>query len=598
MGAFNLTKNIFLATTALKRYWDMTDDILFLGEWCIPNLSQEERIKKYPGSEIVPYPWDNRDEFYGACQYVHETYKYLLPQLAEHLNQIHGVSTDFKYWEIIVGQWLFLYLGIIYDRYCVLKKAVECFTKANLYTCGCSVESMITPYDTLHFLNLSIDDSFNVQLFSQIARFMGIKVINNKVPIADYNKEINNQPPYSIHKRIIKKAYSILMNFVAQKRAETVLIYSGVTPVDSIKLALLSAFRIVTLYGFPEYNNGPNITTSDKRNKVGDFFIPQDKFQELVLHILPTHFPVVYLESFKSLRKHVVDNLAVIAKIVGQYIYSDTYKIWLAECKIKGSRYIGVQHGGYYGHLKYMEDEIFECEISEKYCTWGWENGLTGKTNIVPMPALKLVSLKKINKQRKKYKGKKDIILITTNQPRYLYCMQTHYVGPQWKKYFSWEEQFVNHLSHETRSNLKIRLHQKDHGWGRKDKWQKLYPNVKFDDIKNLKKHFISSRLIIVDYPGTTFLEAMATNIPSIFFWDPVFFEMRQGVNGYFDELVEVGILFYSPLAAAEKVEEIYPASKEWWYQDKIQNVRKRFCYKFARLSDKWVREWKEELLE
>ena len=33
-----------------------------------------------------------------------------------------------------------------------------------------------------------------------------------------------------------------------------------------------------------------------------------------------------------------------------------------------------------------------------------------------------------------------------------------------------------------------------------------------------------------------------------------------------------------------------------WWLQPEIQEAKNQFCNRFARTSDKWLQEWKEDL--
>ena len=66
----------------------------------------------------------------------------------------------------------------------------------------------------------------------------------------------------------------------------------------------------------------------------------------------------------------------------------------------------------------------------------------------------------------------------------------------------------------------------------------------------------------------------------------------------YFDDLRRVGILHDTPESAAAKVNEIYKDPLSWWHSDEIQEVINRFCHQFARTSDKWLPQWKEELLK
>jgi len=91
------------------------------------------------------------------------------------------------------------------------------------------------------------------------------------------------------------------------------------------------------------------------------------------------------------------------------------------------------------------------------------------------------------------------------------------------------------------------------------------------------------SRLVIVTYIGTTYLEAFAANYPTILFWNPDHNEIRLSAKPYFDILRQVGILHDCPESAAEKVNEIYLGPLSWWLSSEVQEAKDKFCDQFAR---------------
>src|SRR3990167_4408334 len=99
---------MFLATTALSEFWNKDEEILFLGSWCLryDRRSDWQDITRY---QVMPSPWDDRERFYSACQYVEECYERMLSHLTDYLNSAHRVSYNKRYWRILIGYWLFHY---------------------------------------------------------------------------------------------------------------------------------------------------------------------------------------------------------------------------------------------------------------------------------------------------------------------------------------------------------------------------------------------------------------------------------------------------------------------------------------------------------
>jgi putative transferase (TIGR04331 family) len=85
-------------------------------------------------------------------------------------------------------------------------------------------------------------------------------------------------------------------------------------------------------------------------------------------------------------------------------------------------------------------------------------------------------------------------------------------------------------------------------------------------------------------------------NFTTVIFWDPKRVNMLKSTQPYFDDLRRVRILHDTPESAAKLVNEIYEDPISWWSSPDIQEVRKNLCHQYARTSDKWLSQWKEEL--
>jgi putative transferase (TIGR04331 family) len=114
------------------------------------------------------------------------------------------------------------------------------------------------------------------------------------------------------------------------------------------------------------------------------------------------------------------------------------------------------------------------------------------------------------------------------------------------------------------------------------------------------ESNFISDlrkcRLAVHTANETTYLEALAANFPSIIFWDPRYYTVRESLQPLFDELASAEILHYTPESAAHKLTEIYRDPAEWWGRADVQEARRGFCAALARTSDDWLIQWREEL--
>src|SRR5579871_561233 len=160
----------FLATTALEEFWDTSQPMLFLGEWC----------KRYDTMSSLNYPWWENLEAevlqsdslkdvssYEVYAYTVKVYESLIPDIANWLNKIHGTKYSLRYWQIVVGPFLLWYIQVVNHRHTYLKVAHSIYP--DLTTIGLYPSSYITPINTREFsLFASESDAWNLQLCTQL----------------------------------------------------------------------------------------------------------------------------------------------------------------------------------------------------------------------------------------------------------------------------------------------------------------------------------------------------------------------------------------------------------------------------------------------
>jgi putative transferase (TIGR04331 family) len=133
-------------------------------------------------------------------------------------------------------------------------------------------------------------------------------------------------------------------------------------------------------------------------------------------------------------------------------------------------------------------------------------------------------------------------------------------------------------------------------GWKEIDSIKKLFPEMKIVVKGVLTDLMKKARITVVDYPGTSFLEALVINVPTVLYWDHDIFLMRPEAEPYFQLLRDAGILYKDPISAAKKVNEIFDNPMEWWCSNTVQKARKVFCDRFAYARKDWLDIWAKEL--
>jgi putative transferase (TIGR04331 family) len=161
--------NMFLATTALEEFWNKNDELLFLGRWCIRNLD-ENRLRQLR-YKILPNPWDNRRRLRESLVYLDNFNETVVARLSGYLDHVHGTDFGIRYWRVLAGPWLVQNLHVIFDRYTLLKDALNQYPQ--MQTMLLDPEFVFRPRDTLPFQLSCRDDDYNLYLFSSILRGMG-----------------------------------------------------------------------------------------------------------------------------------------------------------------------------------------------------------------------------------------------------------------------------------------------------------------------------------------------------------------------------------------------------------------------------------------
>ncbi|GAX62916.1 sphingosine kinase and enzymes related to eukaryotic diacylglycerol kinase [Candidatus Scalindua japonica] len=167
-------------------------------------------------------------------------------------------------------------------------------------------------------------------------------------------------------------------------------------------------------------------------------------------------------------------------------------------------------------------------------------------------------------------------------------------------KYLDFKKIFISSLDTDVRMHLLYRPHFNQYGWLEKElDLIKKYPEIEINQKGKLIELLKSVKLYICDHQGTSFMEALVVNTPTIIFWDNQYAN-RKGAERSFDILIQSGILFYDPKEAASKVNLIWDDVKGWWMHKDRQQARKEFinsqCMIDKDCFGKWVDTFKNIL--
>lgn len=576
--------NLFL--TGLPETWEINNQSVCLGEWCkIPGQEYTNVLSDIP---TLPYHWKSQNEIRDAIDYTEEVYEELLPIISGWLNEIHNLDKQVQYWRIILGKYLHYYISYLYDRYICLKKACLQFDSVNI--CGIDSSSFITPADNNDFMKLIVtDDLFNHQLFTQIACWLGYDIHTVKYDrIHEKNNAFENHVDKSDSIRKIKIFLSNIM--YSKNRAthcEVPIINTNMPRHIALNLSIRSLFTI-QLYRHPD-NYKLNNTRNYSLRKGLSELEASDDFATLVLRSLEINMPFSFIENFMPSLEYsinVMKNKNYPALYVMGYTPSNVKTLaWIANGIEKGSKLLGVQHGGAYGEFLYDSREHYERSISDYYVTWGWKS----EDDDIPMPAPLLIDL-----PRQKNRKNEDYILwIGTACSRYPEMLWNQLYYPTQNYYHRRQIRFYNSLSENIKNKILLRL-KPGHEEGM-DIWLKeKLPGLKLDDYS--EKYIdcaVKAQIIVCDHlGGTTFLEALAMNKPIIAFSQVSNILIRDNARPYYELLKKYEIIHETPESAGKLLNKIYGNIDEFWNDNERQQAIQQYKRTFARTSNTPVKDW------
>lgn len=565
-----MKSNISISTTALEEFWEKDKNLVALGEWCKIDTDIEF-------VDTIPYIWNNASKKVEAIKYTLDLYNTLIEDISKLLNNYHKVEEPTRYWEIILGNWLITFIQAIYNRYLTIKM-LESIHK-DFSTILLDNKSFITPIEYTDFtLKVTQSDSYNLQLYTQIMKFLGYSFQSKKYDtIQEYSYTSKKQ-------RITKSLFYNFIKFLSIKPSITIVSpYFDGGLRSYLNLFLKSKARIVYDDFEDNFDFRFKINKNDRKN-IFTNFEKKDEFTVLLYSLFEVNFPILFIEGYKpfsSFVNNLKKNNSKLFTTANALNSNYAYKFYIAK-NFNKMKVIQIQHGGNYGNDIISVAEYYEKKISDYFFTFGWKSKQNEKN----------CSHEKINLKIKPKKNG-NILFISTGEPRYDFRINIVYTSSL--VVTDYIPKIQNFLKNITNLDMFFyRPYSKDYGFKIADNIKNNFPLLKIEKERlSLKQRLQQSKLLISDHFGTSVLETLAQNYPTIIFIKKEHFLFRK--PEIIALLEEAKILFYDEVAAAEHINTISDNIDKWWQSDMVQKAREKFCYYYARTSKDWAGDWIKE---
>jgi putative transferase (TIGR04331 family) len=573
---------VTIVSSAIEETWPTEGKVIFLGQWCCI-YSRKARWQKM-NYEIAEYHWDDREKLKRDYQLINDYYEFYLRKLAAKLNEIHGTNFSVRYWRILIGWWLFYFIGVLFDRWQIVKNVEKKYPNASTFCVSNSVAKSTAQSMKEFMISVTQDVFWNENVFALlIENFSTIGY--QEVRCESINDlSFKTETDAKIEANLIGKMKSILRKAIYLLSERKIFYGNGI----SIESSHLSRFNLLKLFlinrQLPYSLNFEPLSQFNYSSGMRDWSLPsmaQSEFDEVLDFFIPRYLPQTYIEGYHQIKMFADKKLErkkfKIVVTAQDFSGNDSWAAWAAKSVEDGSRLVVMQHGGLYGVNTFSATEDHEIAIADKFLSWGWRR--RGNQKVTPAPAAKLIHLK----AKAKFRNNGTALLIAGALPQQSYHLSSIPIGPQFATYFEDQFSFVSALSPNIREKLRVRMFPSDSDWFQELRWRDFDPAIQLlKDGKSLAHNLKKTKISIATYNATTFLETFVRSIPTVIFWDKNYWELNEFARPYYEKLQEARVLFYDPKECAKHINEVWDNPSLWWNDPKTKSAVKEFMENFA----------------
>ena len=196
--------------------------------------------------------------------------------------------------------------------------------------------------------------------------------------------------------------------------------------------------------------------------------------------------------------------------------------MWQAEQVLNGANFIIAQHGGGHGMYKNMFHESHQLKICSKFLSWGWTDA---SDNIVPS----VVSIKTPKIRASSFP--KKVVYLQDGDPLYSLTLMSKPLGNNLKTQLSDVEAYYNHLSASVQRCFLFKPYPNNYGWQSASFQSKIFEEKSLPKKASLNQIFRDCRLLVSGCNKTSWLLALAKNIPFVIYWNIAHWESRDSFS-------------------------------------------------------------------
>lgn len=583
-----------------QKAWIPGSKSIFVAEPFVHHIMRENNaLGGYEKVEVAVPLVRSEKELAKAHEYVDRKYNTYVPLLAERLNRVHKKNHDVFFWRKCLSLGLVRYITFVNQVF----ECCEAYFDAEKFDCrvlspasykipansndqrellqytAYGQEQLFSIYVNLFYPNRfeNFDDSFGYEKEKKGA----VKEIGGKLkritPAKLFGKisRIGNM----LYKQYAKLTsdgprIGIMGCFFSEKHVDE-LVHKSKGRIYPISCDISIA--------------DSNFIDWQKRKTLSETESGFDKFDTFFFSTIEHCLSKEFVEDFEQVESYYSNYFAQFDKleqVVSETWIGDTFaSIALAVLQAKGVRHIYNEHN-YLSHQFLGKNNRYIIPVVDSFITLGWED--QSIPNLVKGGSLYQWTEPK--SEKKEYEILMIDGLAMVKPPEYNAAYGDSGAACA-QRFFDFNRLFFASLQTTTLSKIAYKDYPVMH-WpisslepfmvcynynkvGLDEYLQQCKPLINRKD--NSKQLIAKSRLVVINYLSTSYIEALMADVPLVFFWNKDNYYMNEEYADFYEPLVSAGICQTDPVKAALFIEEISGEPETWWQSKPVKQAREQF---------------------
>lgn len=544
-------------------------------------------------SEQLSAPDDIWSDSNKVEKFKKDTFQYyetIIELFYKKLNNIHNINLEKRFWNLLIGPWLFKFIEFYYDKFLITKNQnyhnLESLKKCKFF--------FLDKFDD--FYSNSQNQNYNQFIFYQIYIFLTNQNIDNYYSNEE-NQNIRREILYS-KKSLSNKVRNLLIKFNSiDKLGHNFINFNlDLSSKELIKLSHKKRNLFESFYQkFPElkvYND--NLFLNIRSTKLDPSFKSNNQFLNLLNDTLLMNVPKAYIENFRFFydfyKKFVPEKFdkKILLRSVSETSEKTRYLISILSKS--GSTIYGFQEGGIGKNIQQTEYIRYSKKFCDDFFVWSQRDDQGSRSFYCTKTFWK-----------KDYKIVKNDILIVLGsvKPFFFSLYESNFA-----KFGFYQTKQVTKILEKFKSEgrineITLRLHNQN-GFEEEMYYKSNFPKLKIEtrETNPYFYHLLNkSKIKIFTSDYTANMQSLVINHPTIFLWDDKVIKENPKFTSIYQNLKKNKILFNSEDDCLSHIFEIEKDIYSWWNSRDVQQAKNEYLENFCRFTDNLVNHFRDKIL-